>query len=81
MCVMVTGLIGTEDFQQWVLMSNELVMATCTVNNKETTNYQINWKHAHKQIIIRTDNLYSHIINNLFYELMEFMCTNKILKT
>ena len=34
---MVTGLKGTEGFQQWVLMSNELVMATCTVNNKETT--------------------------------------------
>ena len=34
MCVMVTDVKGTEDFQPWVLMSNELVMATCTVNNK-----------------------------------------------
>ena len=50
MCVMVTDVKGTEDFQQWVLMSNELVMATCTVNNKETSINKINWKHAHKQI-------------------------------
>ena len=41
MCVMVTDVKGTEDFQPWVLMSNELVMATCTVNNKslQLTNF------------------------------------------